>query len=521
VLAASSGPLALDASADAVSGEELLRLHNSLRAAAGAPTVPGDSRVALAAQRHANYSSANNSGGHYETAGYPHYSGYAPRDRVAAAGWSTSFVSEVAASYTGAARALQELWHAPYHRLGMMHPSVIAAGWGHSDLSGRASTVGDFVYDFGYRPIELVRSPGAGQTGIPTSWSGNESPSPLPAGVRGPVGYPIMVVYSGAPAVDMRSAELLTPSGSQLPIYYVPQIWERDYQAIIPQQPLAEGTTYRVRFHLTVSGTPVTLEWTFTTAGVDSGFHGGWVDQSASGVTVAPGASAPVTVRFRNTGTRTWQKGVYGSEARLGIPGDDPRYANLGMADGWPSANRVALQQEQSVAPGQIATFAFNVRGPVQPGSYRLPLRAVIDGVTWLEDYGVFVDVVSRRDFHSRWHSQSPHVTLAPGELSPVLFVKFTNTGSEPWRKGVADQEAHLGVQGDDSRWAPYAVDWLSSNRPAAQTEATVSQGQVGTFAFQLRAPTQPGVYVIRLQPVVDGVTWMEDDGVWVQVTVR
>src|SRR5688572_4183956 len=118
--------LARPVAADTVSAVTMLAHHNAMRFAIGAPTLVGDPRVTLAAQRHADYSSLNGVGGHYEVAGNPGYSGYSPRDRVAAAGLSTAFVSEVAASYTGALNAMTELWHAPYHRLGMMHPSARA-----------------------------------------------------------------------------------------------------------------------------------------------------------------------------------------------------------------------------------------------------------------------------------------------------------------------------------------------------------------------------------------------------------
>src|SRR6266567_1657628 len=174
---------------------DMLQTLNDHRFSVGAPTIGADARVNTAAQNHANYSSANGYMGHFETAGLPYYTGYSARDRLIAAGWTTSFVSEVATGGSTATAGVNQLWDAPYHRLGMMHPNSIATGWGYSTLGTRPSTVGDFVYDFSQRPVNYVRSPAAGQTGIPTSWSGGESPSPLPSGVSGPVGYPIMVVY--------------------------------------------------------------------------------------------------------------------------------------------------------------------------------------------------------------------------------------------------------------------------------------------------------------------------------------
>jgi hypothetical protein len=527
VVAAVAGPLARPASADAITGVQLLQRLNELRSAVGAPTIAADPRVALAAQHHADYSSLNGTAGHYETAGLAGYTGYGPRDRVAAMGWSTSFVSEVAASYSGGIQALNELWDAPYHRLGMMHPNSVSTGWGHSDLGGRSNTVGDFVYDFAQRPVPFVRSPASGQTGIPTSWSGNESPSPLPAGVSGPVGYPIMLVYSAAQNVQMRAAEIVTPSGARLPIYYPAPLWENDYQFIIPQRPLPSGTTLHVRFDITVNGQYVTNEWDFTTAGAagtalppSPTFHSAFVDQSTY-PTMAAGASTTVTVRFRNTGTATWQQGVAGKQANLGLNGDTTAFAALGMNDGWLSPNRLATTAEASVAPGAVGTFTFRVRAPSAPGVYRLPLRPVVDGVTWMEDQGVFLVVTSDAGYHSRWTAQSPYPALAPGETSAPLTLTFTNTGSRSWTKGLAGQQADLGINLDDRTWSALAVGWLTPDRPGVQTEAVVAPGQQGTFTFQVKAPATPGVYSIHLRPVIDGTVWMEDEGVFLVVTVR
>src|SRR6266568_4923408 len=70
---------------------DMLQTLNDHRYSVGAPTIAADPRVNSAAQNHANYSSANGVMGHYETAGLPYYTGYAPRDRLIAAGWTTSF----------------------------------------------------------------------------------------------------------------------------------------------------------------------------------------------------------------------------------------------------------------------------------------------------------------------------------------------------------------------------------------------------------------------------------------------
>jgi len=98
--------------------------------------------------------------------------------------------------------------------------------------------------------------------------------------------------------------------------------------------------------------------------------------------------------------------------------------------------------------------------------------------------------------------------------------VVFRNVGSQTWTKGVLGQEARLGINLDDAQWAPLAVNWPYPTRVAVQPEATVAPGATTTFTFQVKAPQSPGSYSLHLRPVVDGAWWMEDEGVFLTITV-
>ena len=241
---------------------EMLRVHNDLRSAVGAPVVRTDPRVVTAAQRHAEYLAQNNALGHDETAGAPGFTGVSVRDRLAAQGYPDANASEVATSFSSGAEGVRSLWVLPYHRLGMMHPHAVIAGWGHATSGGRAITVGVLVYDFASSAPERVRVPAPDQR-VAGTYSGEETPEVVPAGAARPVGYPIMVVYSGARPVDLRSARITDANGRDLAYHVVPQLYERDYVAIIPATPLAAGTRFRVRLDLRVAGADVTDEWEF------------------------------------------------------------------------------------------------------------------------------------------------------------------------------------------------------------------------------------------------------------------
>ena len=249
------------------------------------------------------------------------------------------------------------------------------------------------------------------------------------------------------------------------------------------------------------------------------GFHAAWVDQSPW-PTLRPGGTVSYTLHFRNTGTETWQRGVGGRQMNLGVAGDSTAAADAGMGVGWLSANRVATTTEATVAPNAIATFTFTLRAPSTPGTYRLALHPVLEGVQHLEDEGVFVLVVSDAGYHSAWVSQSPYPTLQPGQVSTPLTIVFRNAGTQIWTKGVLGQEARLGINQDDAQWAALGVNWLSANRVAVQSETSVAPGANATFTFQVRAPQTAGTYSLHLRPVIDGTAWMEDQGVFLTITV-
>ena len=240
----------------------MLRAHNDLRASVGAPAVRADDRVAAAAQRHAEYLARNDALGHDETPGAPGFTGVFVRDRLAAAGYSDANASEVATSFSSGVEGVRSLWVLPYHRLGLMHPHAVVAGWGHAEISGRAITVGVLVYDFDAPAPDRVRAPAPSQR-VAATYSGDEVPDVLPAGASRPVGYPIMVVFSSARAVDLRGARITQIGGPDFAYHVVPQLYERDYVAIVPASPLAPGARYRVRLELSVAGADVVDEWEF------------------------------------------------------------------------------------------------------------------------------------------------------------------------------------------------------------------------------------------------------------------
>ncbi len=139
------------------------------------------------------------------------------------------------------------------------------------------------------------------------------------------------------------------------------------------------------------------------------GFHAAWYGQS--GVpTLCPGGTATLTIAYYNSGSLGWySRGS--APLLLGTWNPDPgqdRPSYLGgdgtggsPRTGWPAADRPARVQSDYVGPGQVAWFQFSVKAPPVAGVYRLAVRPLIEGVRWLEDYGVYWYIVVKADDRS------------------------------------------------------------------------------------------------------------------------
>lgn len=134
--------------------------------------------------------------------------------------------------------------------------------------------------------------------------------------------------------------------------------------------------------------------------------------------------------------------------------------------------------------------------------------------------------------YDASWYGQSGYPTLCPGE-STTLTVAFYNSGTHGWYAGKMGEMAFLGtwwpqpgqdrasvLGGDGTNGSP-ATGWPRYNRPAAQSAPYIGPGQVSWFQFRITAPMTPGSYRLHVRPLIEGFIWMQDAGVYWQVTVK
>jgi hypothetical protein len=200
-----------------------------------------------------------------------------------------------------------------------------------------------------------------------------------------------------------------------------------------------------------------------------------------------------------------------------------------GSLRGWGSDGLLAYNTGRTFL-SDTQDFDFLVEG-LTAGTFRLRVALYHPNFGWFGPDGMYWDVAVDglpttaqlyEGWHSRWLSQSPYLVMAPGQVTE-FWIRFTNVGTSSWLRGTWGQQVNLALNGDNK--IPFrlgmAADWLWDDRLATTAGATTAPGDVAEFHFKVRAPVAAGTYQLNLRPVVDGTTWLEDEGVFWQIVVR
>lgn len=249
-------------------------LVEALRAQLGLPTAVQHAALNAAAQGHASFYVAHKSA--YDKKGLsPHdqdpsfgsdFTGKNAGDRVKAAGYPNPAVVEIMAFTGGAAGAIQGWLDTVYHRLPLVNPRMDAWGWGQAKATGAQTEVIDATQS-GPIAADLVVYPYPGQSGVPSSWSGNEGPQPP----KPPGGYPSGPVITARfePAVQVQSHELVDAAGAAVEHMWLTAANDKylagfDAKTVVlyAHKPLAAGV-WTVKLKVQRAGKDELVQWSF------------------------------------------------------------------------------------------------------------------------------------------------------------------------------------------------------------------------------------------------------------------
>jgi uncharacterized protein YkwD len=243
---------------------------NMYRLAIGAPCIHFVPEIASAAAAHCEYYVDNHGGcvasPHREVRSCQGFHGERFGERMARSGYLGYPAYEVM-TYVGDGAAAVDAWvNSLWHRIPLLSPYVGDVGYG--SVAGRCDTM-DFGRGATAAASTTIVYPFDKQTGVPTSFDGDfESPAPPRPPLGWPSGYPIIAYASG---LEVKRHALYDDHGAALDHAFIAPGDAAaagllsDEMVMYAHHPLAKGTAYRVVIEGTRAGSPVHLEWTFTT----------------------------------------------------------------------------------------------------------------------------------------------------------------------------------------------------------------------------------------------------------------
>ncbi|MFA7308965.1 MAG: NBR1-Ig-like domain-containing protein [Patescibacteria group bacterium] len=224
--------------------------------------------------------------------------------------------------------------------------------------------------------------------------------------------------------------------------------------------------------------------------------------------TTSKGLAYNMSVKFKNTGTATWDK----SKVHLSTTNANDR-SSIFATSAWLSPNRLGFL-ENSVAPGEIATFIIPLNTDQKDGVYREYFRLVAEGIDRFGVNGMYWDITIKPSFDDfAFVAQSAFPTMTPGSTTQV-WIEVKNTGSTTWQKGGATP-VRLATANPRDRISQFT----NSNRVQLDQDS-VAPGQNGRFTFTVTAPNSQSTYKEYFTLVRDGVAWFKDIGIYWQFIV-
>ncbi len=254
--------------------QEAAAYMNHFRDLIGLGAVDLNAALNQAAQAHSDYCSQDPSwcpGWHQEEPGHPGFTGENFWDRCQAAGYTGQCYYEVMAP-GGTPQQAIDMWMATvYHRVPFVLPQTLEAGYGGAS---QFATM-DFGCCAAVGTPRVLNYPVHGQTGVDTSWSGNEGPRP-PAPPSGwPSGPVVSVIFPPDTPVTVTKHEVWTSDCQAVPHVAggagvvddagFERSFLKNVMVLYPNDPLRSGADYVVNVEYELDGQPGHRTFRFTT----------------------------------------------------------------------------------------------------------------------------------------------------------------------------------------------------------------------------------------------------------------
>ena len=212
-------------------------------------------------------------------------------------------------------------------------------------------------------------------------------------------------------------------------------------------------------------------------------------------------------IKVKNIGALAWNKN-----------GDNPVYLGYHWID-FNSNEMIVLDgkrsiiSEDGVIAGKEVLFELTVLGPPEAGEYILQIDLVHEGVTWFSFQGVqplekyvTVDISYAAQYDDG--GKTPNY-MDPGQEFDIE-VNVKNTGFMDWQHTGHKYRVNLGTHWLD-RDTGEMIIW-DGDRGLLTKE--ISHNGEDVIMMELKAPDEPGRYILQYDMAHEGVSWFSEKGV-------
>jgi hypothetical protein len=231
-------------------------------------------------------------------------------------------------------------------------------------------------------------------------------------------------------------------------------------------------------------------------------------------LSMLPNERRKVTLRFKNTGAKAWDRNTWlhvslnNKEGARIIPIiEDKAFVAANMA-------------EDSVAPGQTATFEVQLESGYFAGNYDFEVAPVVNGRYKISRSSVTLSmqIASPKFDYSVVSKDLPSGIVFQGQKIQAHII-LKNTGNVTW-VNYGLHPMRIGTEAPRDRKSPLLTQYTTRLAHLIQTE--VKPGENGTFLFNLQVPdNSKGIITEHFTPVIENVAWFENKGLGFEIDVR
>lgn len=235
------------------------------------------------------------------------------------------------------------------------------------------------------------------------------------------------------------------------------------------------------------------------------------------------GETTQVLVTVQNIGSSVWKRDGKNYVSLYRFDPQRRRETKSAFAStSWRNPEQPVGLSVAQVKPGASVVFAFPIKAPVAPGSYREDFMVTAENAAWMPNGKFSLDILVGEAAapqaaygvaNSAWSAElvdrgGMEWQIDAGEHVMVAMT-FKNTGTKAWTQdGTSFLSLYAATEKKERVSSFKDMSWTGS-RAGRLKEKSVAPGGIGHVLLELRAPDKPGAYQETFQLAAEDTAWI------------